>query len=939
MSNRKFLSGVLVFFFAVLFSTALNQPASAVSEPVQLSSGPSDFTFAKPIRTSKNRLYFLQSNSQTNLSSGWIDVLSSSDGENWFTVSSYGTALPRSVFSAAIDSKNIIHLITYNSNNQPYYEKFHTLDSPQGSHLWEGYELLSNVQGAGMTISSLAIDANDVPHVTYSLQESYKGKSYATIYYANRVGGVWNKKVIIPKEFKSFIVDSEILVGPDNCPYILTGTSIHKGNSNNPTIFAANSFETSNLSFVIHSNGDVRVSLPVLSSYSHFVHDHSQPWTSGWTFYPSGKYHYSGKLVLINDVPYKVIQNTGIYLQKEFEDPVPIISVPYSYNYFTGAKPRWSFYNHHAPETLDVGLSLPYTTTRNLYAFSEIYTKTRASFTASPRIGVAPLTVYFSDASVPEIGESLLSWSWDFNGDNITDSLEQNPAIIFTDPGKYPVKLTVTDSGGNADTAIIPDYITADGDTDDDGIVDSQDNCPTKYNPNQVDIDSDKIGDTCDSYNDLLGQSLYITGLKTETAPDVTLSDVSAAMKDEVLNQPKRLQKSNKSYSALSFRGNTEAGQLAAVQLQVYVSGLYNGSAQPIRIYAYNADGTSIQSASVMNGTVSAGWNSFNLTPIVHSMDGAGFVKVRLAPVQNWIDIAEAKLTGTSNRGLDDWKISVNPDSIDFGSLDVGDYTWSGFTLSNTGAGTLKIGTITPPALPFRINADYCSGKGLNPSESCTVVVEFTPSTEGFYHHILSIPSNDGDSQNTTVTLRGVITQPVTLNGTVTDEETGLPLSDVSAVITTPMFVNPLQKDLNFTWDSATLDGDSDLQYKFTASDYAAIRLNDENKALCFKDCGWDTCSTYVSLFKLRNPLQNNAQFKVTWNGVMGQAYYEIFGQSFIPARSGNLTKASIPLKASPHCGLFCTGYETASGNVTLVLKSNLGGEKESILAESDPIV
>ncbi|MBN1905799.1 MAG: PKD domain-containing protein [Deltaproteobacteria bacterium] len=66
-----------------------------------------------------------------------------------------------------------------------------------------------------------------------------------------------------------------------------------------------------------------------------------------------------------------------------------------------------------------------------------------ASFSATPETGKKPLSVTFTDFSSGDIS----GWLWDF-GDGST-STEQNPAHIYSKPGKYTVSLTVTGAGGS----------------------------------------------------------------------------------------------------------------------------------------------------------------------------------------------------------------------------------------------------------------------------------------------------------------------------------------------------------------------------------------------------------------------------------------------------------------------------------------------------------
>jgi len=79
--------------------------------------------------------------------------------------------------------------------------------------------------------------------------------------------------------------------------------------------------------------------------------------------------------------------------------------------------------------------------------------KPAADFTATPRSGVAPLEVAFTDRST----NTPTSWSWNF-GDGET-STTKNPLHTYTDAGNYTVKLTATNSKGS-DTEEKPNYIT-----------------------------------------------------------------------------------------------------------------------------------------------------------------------------------------------------------------------------------------------------------------------------------------------------------------------------------------------------------------------------------------------------------------------------------------------------------------------------------------------
>jgi len=89
-----------------------------------------------------------------------------------------------------------------------------------------------------------------------------------------------------------------------------------------------------------------------------------------------------------------------------------------------------------------------------------------AAFTASPLtnswvIGVAPVTVTFTDQSTVTIG-TIDTWKWEYNAGAgwVQFSTVKNPVYIFNTPGAYDIRLTVSNTGGSS-TATKTHFVAA----------------------------------------------------------------------------------------------------------------------------------------------------------------------------------------------------------------------------------------------------------------------------------------------------------------------------------------------------------------------------------------------------------------------------------------------------------------------------------------------
>jgi hypothetical protein len=135
---------------------------------------------------------------------------------------------------------------------------------------------------------------------------------------------------------------------------------------------------------------------------------------------------------------------------------------------------------------------------------------------------------------------------------------------------------------------------------------------------------------------------------------------------------------------------------------------------------------------------------------------------------------------------LDYPDISVTPNPVEFGSVNVGATSEKQVIVKNDGNANLVIGTITSPTSPFSKATDNCSGQTISPNATCTVMYRFAPATSSNFSSNSNIPSNDPDENPVTVTLNGTgwtapsitVSKSGAGTGTVTSSPAGINCGD-----------------------------------------------------------------------------------------------------------------------------------------------------------------
>lgn len=86
-----------------------------------------------------------------------------------------------------------------------------------------------------------------------------------------------------------------------------------------------------------------------------------------------------------------------------------------------------------------------------------VYSSPQADFSIDISTGLTPLSVNFTDQSTPGSG-TISSWHWTF-GDGSVSNI-QNPSHTYSNPGTYPVTLTVINSYSLSNTLCINECVT-----------------------------------------------------------------------------------------------------------------------------------------------------------------------------------------------------------------------------------------------------------------------------------------------------------------------------------------------------------------------------------------------------------------------------------------------------------------------------------------------
>lgn len=113
-------------------------------------------------------------------------------------------------------------------------------------------------------------------------------------------------------------------------------------------------------------------------------------------------------------------------------------------------------------------------------------------------------------------------------------------------------------------------------------------------------------------------------------------------------------------------------------------------------------------------------------------------------------------------------------------------------TVTNSGTQDLVLGAVgmaDPLDLPYALASDTCTNATLTPASSCTVTVDFSPTSTGDFPDSFDIPSNDATEPTVTIMVSGTGTPMPVGNAVVTDSvapstDNSVPFGSVTVSLT-----------------------------------------------------------------------------------------------------------------------------------------------------------
>ncbi len=160
----------------------------------------------------------------------------------------------------------------------------------------------------------------------------------------------------------------------------------------------------------------------------------------------------------------------------------------------------------------------------------------------------------------------------------------------------------------------------------------------------------------------------------------------------------------------------------------------------------------------VVNGQ-DDGYTLYSGTVSPSGIDDNTNVKLRLRAVANgnadycWFDDIYVQGTPGSGGGGSP-EITVSGSGA-FGSVTVGNSSNRTITVSNDGDAGLTIGSLSGLSSPFSLSTDNCSNTTVSAGNSCTAVIQYSPTAQTTSNDTLNIPSNDSNESNSTVSVSG----------------------------------------------------------------------------------------------------------------------------------------------------------------------------------------